>query len=83
MNAKPFLICKVFPRVHETAFVGPTLHNEKRIMYFTYGEILELEDHEEDEAEEELSNRTLFKEQDGRVGMCLEEKIPVWTSMIM
>lgn len=57
---------KVFPQVHETALGGPTLHNEKRIVYFSSGEILELKDPEEDDAEEQLSNETLFKEPGGR-----------------
>ncbi|XP_035984861.1 protein FAM177A1 isoform X2 [Fundulus heteroclitus] len=56
---------EVSAQFHETDFGGPPLQKQKRIIYFSSGETLELEDPEEEEAEEQPSNRTPF-EQPGR-----------------
>ncbi|MEQ2244691.1 hypothetical protein ILYODFUR_019825 [Ilyodon furcidens] len=70
---------EVSAQIHDTEFGGPPLQKQKRIIYFSSGETLELEDPEEDEAEEQPSRGTPFKEPGGRVGIYLVEKIPVWT----
>ncbi|XP_027895707.1 protein FAM177A1 [Xiphophorus couchianus] len=48
----------VSPQDQETEFDGPPLQKQKRIVFFSSGESLELEDSEEDEAEEQKSHRT-------------------------
>ncbi|XP_043962749.1 protein FAM177A1 [Gambusia affinis] len=53
---------EVSPQEQETEFDGPPLQKQKRIIYFSSGESLELEDSEEDEAEEQKSHRTSFEE---------------------
>ncbi|XP_014883837.1 protein FAM177A1 [Poecilia latipinna] len=57
---------EVSPQDQETEFDGPPLQKQKRIVYFSSGESLELEDSEEDEAEEQKSHRTPFEEPTGR-----------------
>ncbi|XP_054900569.1 protein FAM177A1 [Poeciliopsis prolifica] len=53
---------EVSPQDQETEFDGPPLQKQKRIVYFSSGESLELDDSEEDEAEEQKSQRTPFEE---------------------
>ncbi|XP_047244277.1 protein FAM177A1 [Girardinichthys multiradiatus] len=60
---------EVSAQIHDTEFGGPPLQKQKRIIYFSSGETLELEDPEEDEAEEQPSRGTPFKEPGGRPRM--------------
>ncbi|XP_061603021.1 uncharacterized protein LOC133464850 [Cololabis saira] len=53
-------------QVCETAFGGPALHKQRKILHFSSGETLEVEDSEEEEEEEQASNTTLFTEPAGR-----------------
>uniref|UniRef100_A0A3B5KQJ7 Uncharacterized protein n=1 Tax=Xiphophorus couchianus TaxID=32473 RepID=A0A3B5KQJ7_9TELE len=48
---------QVSPQDQETEFDGPPLQKQKRIVFFSSGESLELEDSEEDEAEELMTGR--------------------------
>ncbi|KAM4712835.1 uncharacterized protein FYW61_020050 [Anableps anableps] len=52
---------EVSPQSEETEFGGPPLQKQRKIIYFSSGETLELENSEEDEAEEQRSHRTPFK----------------------
>lgn len=75
VHAKISPIRQVSPQEQETEFDGPPLQKQKRIIYFSSGESLELEDSEEDEAEEQKSHRTSFEEPKKRVGICSEDEI--------
>lgn len=54
----------------ETNFGGPALPKERKVIHFSSGETLVVEDSEEEE--EETSNKTPFEEPKQKVGICLK-----------
>ncbi|XP_015254155.1 PREDICTED: protein FAM177A1-like [Cyprinodon variegatus] len=57
---------EVLAEVQETDFGGPPLQEQKRIIYFSSGETLELEEPGEDEAEKRQSKRTVCGDPGGK-----------------
>lgn len=69
---KSVSICQASADIPETNFGGPASSKERKVIHFTSGETLEVEEGKEEE--EQSSSRTPFEEPQQKVGICLKEK---------
>lgn len=67
-------LCQMSAQVCEMSLGGPALTKQKKIVHFSSGETLELEDSEEEEEEEQTSSTSPFRKPAERVRMFFKKE---------